>query len=591
MAGRLRIVAIIAAFNEADIIGQTVRHLIEQGIFVHLIDDGSTDCTDVALAPLLASGLLSVERSAFGSKASGGPGVFQWERLLSRKEQLSRELEGDWFLHYDADEFRESPWGHLDLRHGIELVDRLGYNAIDFAVLNFWPTDADVDAQGDVQRALRHWEPGASFDRVQVKCWKKTAAIDLVTSGGHDARFDGRRVFPIRFLARHYPIRSQTHGQRKVFDERKPRFAQEERARGWHLQYDDVEAGSSFTRPASALTLYDPDAIRCGLQIEHRGVEDLQETATQLQRAHASLLHEYDALLAEARARLERANQELASVRARGTESRRTLEQAVERQAREIDALRRSHSWRITKPLRTVYSIVFQPARHPSLPAAPPARKPLTWGDFSRESPLSDVWGLDRGRPVDRYFIESFLNEHTADVHGHVLEVKDPGYTARFGGDRVRRSSVLDVDPDNRVASVIGDLATPGSILLDGVDCFILTQTVHIIYDIEGAVREAVRLLSPGGVLLCTIPAVSRVNYEDGGLEHGDFWRLTAAAVRRLFEQLPQVERLEVKTYGNVRTCAAFLYGLAAEELPEDVLDHHDPWFPLLHGVRVVKRA
>ena len=587
MAGRLRIVAIIAAFNEADIIGQTVRHLIEQGIFVHLIDDGSTDCTDVALAPFLASGLLSVERSAFGSKAGGGPGVFEWARLLSRKEQLSRELEGDWFLHYDADEFRESPWGHLDLRHGIELVDRLGYNAIDFAVLNFWPTDADVDAQGDVQRALRHWDAAARFDRVQVKCWKKTAAIDLVTSGGHDASFDGRRVFPIRFLARHYPIRSQAHGQRKVFDERKPRFAQEERARGWHVQYDDVEAGSSFTRLASALTLYDPDAIRCGLQIEHRGVESLAEECNSLQRT----ISELGAGLAETRARLERANQELARVRAHGTESRRNLEQAVESQAREIETLRRSYSWRVTKPLRTIYSIVFQPARHPPLPAAPPARQPLAWGDFSRESPLSDVWGIDRGRPVDRYFIESFLNEHAADVHGHVLEVKDPGYTARFGGDRVRRSSVLDIDPDNRVATVIGDLATPGGIPLDGVDCFILTQTLHIIFDIEGAVREAVRLLSPGGVLLCTIPAVSRVNYEDGGLEHGDFWRLTAAAVRRLFEQLPQVERLEVKTYGNVRTCAAFLYGLAAEELPEDVLDHHDPWFPLLHGVRVVKRA
>ena len=636
MAGRLRIVAIIAAFNEADIIGQTVRHLIEQGIFVHLIDDGSTDCTDVALAPFLASGLLSVERSAVGSKASGEPGVFQWARLLSRKEQLSRELEGDWFLHYDADEFRESPWGHLDLRHGIELVDRLGYNAIDFAVLNFWPTDADVDVPGDVQRTLRYWEPAASFDRVQVKCWKKTPAIDLVTSGGHDARFDGRSVFPIRFLARHYPFRSQEHGQRKVFAERKPRFVQEERARGWHVQYDGVEAGSSFTRLASALTLYDPDAIRSGLQIEHRGVESLAEERNSLQRTiselgadlealgdrHRVLTREHDELarsraelaleheglqdtlrktaveLADTRAQLERADQELARVRARGTESRRTLEQTIEGQAREIenqtreiDALRRSHSWRMTKPLRTVYSIVFRPARRPPLPAAAPARKPLTWGDFSRESPLSEVWGIDRGRPVDRYFIESFLDEHSADVHGHVLEVKDPGYTTRFGGDRVRRSSVLDVDPDNRVATVIGDLATPGGIPLDGVDCFILTQTLHIIYDIEGAVREAVRLLSPGGVLLCTIPAVSRVNYEDGGLERGDFWRLTAAAVRRLFEQLPQVETLEVKTYGNVRTCAAFLYGLAAEELPQDVLDHHDPWFPLLHGVRVVKRA
>jgi hypothetical protein len=58
-----------------------------------------------------------------------------------------------------------------------------------------------------------------------------------------------------------------------------------------------------------------------------------------------------------------------------------------------------------------------------------------------------------------------------------------------------------------------------------------------------------------------------------------------------LFEKLPQVDLLEVTTYGNVRTCAAFLYGLAAEDLPPHVLNHHDPWFPLLHGVRVVKRA
>jgi hypothetical protein len=314
----------------------------------------------------------------------------------------------------------------------------------------------------------------------------------------------------------------------------------------------------------------------------------------ELARSHAELALEHDALRREAedlRGGLESANQELARVRARETESRRGLEHAIEDQAGEIDALRRSYSWRITKPLRTIYGIVFQPARHQPPPAASAATKPLTWGDFARETPLSDVWGIDRGLPVDRYFIESFLNEHAADVHGHVLEVKDPGYTVRFGGDRVRRSSVLDVDPANHVATVIGDLAIPGGVQLDGVDCFILTQTLHIIFGIEGAVREAVRLLSPGGVLLCTIPAVSRVNYEDGGLQDGDFWRLTAAGVRRLFEQVPEVDGLEVKTYGNVRTCAAFLYGLAAEELPGDVLDHHDPWFPLVHGVRVVKRA
>ena len=378
-----------------------------------------------------------------------------------------------------------------------------------------------------------------------MKCWKKTAAIDLVTSGGHDARFDGRRVFPIRFLARHYPIRSQTHGQRKVFEERKPRFAQEERARGWHVQYDNVKAGSSFTRPASALTLYDPDAIRCGLQIEHRGVESLAEERNSLQRTISELgagleaLSDRHRVLTREHDELTRSRAELALEHKALQETASQLQQRRAPGARAHALLAKSRrgssgptrSWpacalvtlnpggpwssrsgagnRESGPRNRRVSPVVQladykapanhlrrglpAARHPPLPAAPAPRKPLTSGDFPRESPLSDVWGIDRGRPVDRYFIESFLNEHSADVHGHVLEVKDPGYTARFGGDRVRRSSVLDVDPDNRVATVIGDLATPGGIPLDGVDCFILTQTLHIIFDIEGAVREAVR--------------------------------------------------------------------------------------------------
>jgi DNA repair exonuclease SbcCD ATPase subunit len=68
-------------------------------------------------------------------------------------------------------------------------------------------------------------------------------------------------VFPLRFLLRHYPIRSQAHGERKVFRERKTRFAAE-RAQQWHIQYDRLREGDSFLRDPAALTRYDPVAVR-----------------------------------------------------------------------------------------------------------------------------------------------------------------------------------------------------------------------------------------------------------------------------------------------------------------------------------------
>ncbi len=68
------------------------------------------------------------------------------------------------------------------------------------------------------------------YDHLQIRCWKKTDRIDLAATGGHDAHFPSRSVFPLRFILRHYPIRSQAHGERKVFEERQNRFLDCERA-------------------------------------------------------------------------------------------------------------------------------------------------------------------------------------------------------------------------------------------------------------------------------------------------------------------------------------------------------------------------
>ena len=275
-----RVVALIAAYNEADIVGTVVSDLIDQGVMVYFLDHCSTDRTVEVVQPYVGKGVIAIERFPADGAASDTSQGFEWEEILKRKEMLARELDAHWFIHHDADEFRESPWSDRRLAEAIKTVDRFGYNAIDFQVFNFLPTHNDFQPGRDPRTAFPCYAPGESFNKVQVRCWKKTmSAVDIATVGGHDAAFAGRRVFPIRFILRHYPIRGQQHGERKVFAERRARFVSAERARGWHVQYDGILEGDSFVRDAGALTPFDPDAVRLQLMLEHRGVEELEARA------------------------------------------------------------------------------------------------------------------------------------------------------------------------------------------------------------------------------------------------------------------------------------------------------------------------
>jgi len=215
-------------------------------------------------------------------------------------------------------------------------------------------------------------------------------------------------------------------------------------------------------------------------------------------------------------------------------------------------------------------------------------RPRVEFGDLRRTSPISPVWGTDRGLPVDRYYIESFLNAHRVDVKGRVLEVKDPGYTRMFGDDRVTQADVVDVDASNKRATIVADLVDARGIATNSFDCFILTQTLGLIYDVRAALATAHRILKPGGVLLCTLPAAGRLSYEGPALD-GDYWRFTEASVRRLFAEVFQVSNFEVTGFGNVLTSIAFTHGLAHHELSVEELDVADPFFPIVYGVKATK--
>src|SRR5687767_10190968 len=95
-----RVVAIIAAYNEADVIGQVIADLIEQRVSVFLLDHRSTDRTVEEAARFLGRGLIGIERFPDESGFPDEDGArFAWESLLSRKEQLAATLGFDWVMH------------------------------------------------------------------------------------------------------------------------------------------------------------------------------------------------------------------------------------------------------------------------------------------------------------------------------------------------------------------------------------------------------------------------------------------------------------------------------------------------------------
>jgi len=215
---------------------------------------------------------------------------------------------------------------------------------------------------------------------------------------------------------------------------------------------------------------------------------------------------------------------------------------------------------------------------------SPPRIGAVDFGDLGSTRPISLDFGFDRGTPVDRYYVEAFLARHASDIHGRVLEIGDARYSRRFGGAAVTRQDVLHVSRNVPEATLIGDMAEPGVLPEGAFDCIVLTQTLHLIYDMRAALAQVHRALAPGGVVLLTVPGITQ-------LDRGEWnktwsWSLTPYSARRLFEELFDEDELEVSCHGNVFAATAFLQGVAVEEVDKKKLDEVDLAYPVTITVR-----
>jgi SAM-dependent methyltransferase len=214
-------------------------------------------------------------------------------------------------------------------------------------------------------------------------------------------------------------------------------------------------------------------------------------------------------------------------------------------------------------------------------------RRPPNLGDLRRTTPIDPNWGFERGTPIDRVYVERFVDSHRADICGRVLEIAAPDYTGRFGSG-VESIDILMATEGNPQATIVGDLTHAPHIPDASFDCAIVTQTLQFVYDVRAALATLHRILAPGGVLIATVPGITKISPPEDEI-WGEWWHFTSRSAKRLAEEAFGEGNVDVRAYGNVLTAAGFLYGLAASDLKPEELDAGDRLYEVIVGVRAVR--
>jgi glycosyltransferase involved in cell wall biosynthesis len=222
--------AILAVKNEQRHIPFVLEALINEGLDVVLLDDGSSDNTVELAKPLLGKGLLDIH-------SRPDQGKFDWTNVLKWKEKVARSYNHEWLVHVDADEWLQHPLPNHSLMDLIVEADSIGANAIDFEEFTFLPIK-DLALGEDARRVFTsyYWhKPEASG---YLRAWKRSAGLTNSRTGGHGLHpvfpwiTKRLKVHKAKGILRHYPILSAEHLKEKY---QSRVFSKKEVAKGWHI--------------------------------------------------------------------------------------------------------------------------------------------------------------------------------------------------------------------------------------------------------------------------------------------------------------------------------------------------------------------
>ena len=223
----MRIVALIAVFNERRFIAGCLEPLFAQGVEAYVIDNGSTDDTAEIARRYLGHGLVGMEslkRTEY----------FSLQRVLTRKQELAATLDADWFIHHDADEIRTGAKPGQTLAAALAEADAAGANAVNFLEFTFTPTQEAPDHDHPRFRDTMRWYyPFLPRFPHRLNAWKRQdTPVNLVDCAGHEVSFSGLHMHPESLPLEHYMFLSAAHAVEKFIETRT--YDPAMIAKGWH---------------------------------------------------------------------------------------------------------------------------------------------------------------------------------------------------------------------------------------------------------------------------------------------------------------------------------------------------------------------
>jgi len=184
-----------------------------------------------------------------------------------------------------------------------------------------------------------------------------------------------------------------------------------------------------------------------------------------------------------------------------------------------------------------------------------------------------------------------FLTENSDAVQGRGLEIDQIATLKAYGGDRITKALAINVVPGPGI-DIVADLADAGHVPADEFDVFINQFAFHVIHDDLKALYHSIRMLRPGGTLLCNFVCVAW--FPEQGFPCGDSrfdmmrW-YTPAGVRAMLRKLLPEDCFTITAYGNRMMHLAYVLAWGIEAFPKSLVDHRESGWPVLICVRVTK--
>lgn len=204
----------------------------------------------------------------------------------------------------------------------------------------------------------------------------------------------------------------------------------------------------------------------------------------------------------------------------------------------------------------------------------------IDFGDLKRQTPICPRFGHSRGNPIDRYYLDRFIEEIRNEVKGATLEI---------GGNKTNRdlykftntTSYLTMDLEGKDLDIVGDAHDTNAVDKASLDTILLFNVLEHCEKPWVVVENIYQWLKPQGQVFCMVPNAQRVHRVPR-----DYWRILPDALDSLFARFP---RRKLYVYGNPLTTMASYYGIAVEELSRDELDHYHQNYPVANCIHAHK--